>query len=336
MSRDYVLSLEKRVAWLESLLIRVKNANLSDVGAILAEVDFDGHLNPQNTVLADANVTSLMSRRPYLQIESEGSLLYHGPTSIYHLSIVPTNYESRCSISGITGTDMAQTTNISLVAQHFGINMQEELVKSALLEFFKWQYPHFMFIYREAFLRDHFGGYEDRKYWSASLLFAVCALGLLMRTAHDEREASERFFAAAESILLVSGFAHPCITTVQAFLCLAYYEIGRGNLSKGWGFSGTTFTIFSASASKTCSRHTSTDSSPTGIASRMAQDLGFQRDPYNWLLTDKSLATSEDMEVRRRIYWGCYISDKFISLMLGRPVFLYDEDAEVEPMERLP
>ena len=241
MSRDYVLGLEKRVAWLESLLIRVKRANLSDVDAILAEVNFDEPLNQQageNTVLTDSDVTSMVFRRPYLQIESAGSLLYHGPTSIYHFSTVPARNDNRRSVSGLPRADMAHNSRISLVAQHFGINMQEELVTNALLEFFKWQYPHFMFIYREAFLRDHFAEDEDRKYWSASLLFAVCALGLLMRTAQDERDASERFFSAAESILLVSGLAHPCITTVQAFLCLAYYEIGRGNLSKSWGFSG--------------------------------------------------------------------------------------------------
>lgn len=62
----------------------------------------------------------------------------------------------------------------------------------------------------------------------------------------DARDASERFSAAAESILLVSGQSQPCITNVQAFLCLAYYEIGRGNLSKGWGFSGLYLGIFLA------------------------------------------------------------------------------------------
>lgn len=69
----------------------------------------------------------------------------------------------------------------------------------------------------------------------------------------------------------------------------------------------------------------------------MAQDLGFQRDPHKWQLTDKSIVyTQEDMEVRRRIYWGCYISDKFISLLFGRPIFFYDDDAEVALMDRLP
>ena len=68
----------------------------------------------------------------------------------------------------------------------------------------------------------------------------------------------------------------------------------------------------------------------------MAQDLGFQRDPKHWLSYDVNLAAPEDFEIRRRIYWGCYSSDKLISLILGRPVYFFEEDAEVDLMERLP
>jgi hypothetical protein len=68
----------------------------------------------------------------------------------------------------------------------------------------------------------------------------------------------------------------------------------------------------------------------------MAQDLGFQKDPKHWVQRDSSLVTPEDLEIRRRIYWGCYTSDKIISIILGRPVQLYHDDAEVELMKRLP
>lgn len=131
-------------------------------------------------------------------------------------------------------------SNFDHVAEHFGINMHNELITDALMQFFKWQYPHFMFIYREAFLRDHFGDRRNCKYWSSALLLSVCALGLLMSPEDLDRQSSEQFFVAAETILIVSGLTRPSIATVQAFLCLAFYEIGRGNLSKGWGFSGET------------------------------------------------------------------------------------------------
>ena len=68
----------------------------------------------------------------------------------------------------------------------------------------------------------------------------------------------------------------------------------------------------------------------------MAQDLGVQDDPSHYMASDKSTLSLEDIEIRRRIYWGCYISDKIISMMLGRPALLSDSDAGVEITARLP
>jgi len=73
-----------------------------------------------------------------------------------------------------------------------------------------------------------------------------------------------------------------------------------------------------------------------GIAFRMAQDLGFQKDPETWISVDHSLHKVEDLEIRRRIYWGCYISDKLISLILGRPVYLLFKEAEVHELNTQP
>lgn len=70
-----------------------------------------------------------------------------------------------------------------------------------------------------------------------------------------------------------------------------------------------------------------------GIGFRMAQELGFQKDPKLWISHDESITTLEDLEIRRRIYWGCYISDKLISLILGRPGHLGYGDGEVDLLE---
>lgn len=259
VSRDYVASLESRVACLEALLVKLQNAAPADRDSILAEVNTPVALLPST---AAGDEPSRASRHFQAEREEE-ALVYHGPTSIYYIRTKQP--ASKRIIGGTQGPeppgvspapDTARDKSLlSDVAQHFGIDMQGPVVTTALVHFFQWQYPHFMFIYREAFLRDHFAAQRERdptsnttctwvatKYWSGPLLFAICALGLVGMPADGptcRRDQSERFFAAAESILLVSGLSEPSITNVQAFLCLAYYEIGRGNLSKGWGFSGT-------------------------------------------------------------------------------------------------
>ncbi|KAF9873440.1 transcription factor [Colletotrichum karsti] len=309
VSHEYVASLESRLSWFESFIKNLRAATPDQREEMLnsATPDEDSagsKTNPPSEYVTQLGISS--GNQANLELGLEGSLVYHGATSIFR-----TKADQRQTGVGdlaLQGYYDGVESNFESVMEHFGISMDDEVVMKSLTQFFRWQYPHFMFIYREAFLRDHFGDRKKGKYWSSALLLSICALGALVSL--ETKASSDQFFLAAESIIMVTGLTRPSIATVQAFLCLAFYEIGRGNLSKGWGYSG--------------------------IAFRMAQDLGFQRDPKDWVQHDSSLATSEDVEIRRRIYWGCYISDKLISLVLGRPVYLVYEEAEVQPMETLP
>ncbi|KZL64436.1 transcription factor [Colletotrichum tofieldiae] len=316
VSHEYVASLESRLAWFESLVRKLRAATAEEREEMLNSAVLDQN-SPSNAKDPEADVNQAPGEyvtqlgiyarsQANLELGLEGSLVYQGATSIFRadtpdLPPKDPNLAMQGYFSGIE-------SNFESVMQHFDLSMSSSDIMPPLTQFFRWQYPHFMFIYREAFLRDHFGDRKNGKYWSPALLLSICALGALVGM--ETKARSERFFLAAESIVMVTGLTRPSVATVQAFLCLALYEIGRGNSSKGWGYSG--------------------------IAFRMAQDLGFQRDPKEWAHHDSSLATPEDVEIRRRIYWGCYISDKLISLILGRPVYLVYEDAEVQPMETLP
>ncbi|KAJ3940548.1 uncharacterized protein N0V96_009552 [Colletotrichum fioriniae] len=348
-SHEYVASLESRISWLETFVQSLRVATPeqreemlnSTAAAERQEISLASSSNKaQEDVQRDEAAPPAPAPAPApgdyishlgiharssanLELGLEGSLIYHGATSIFRIDLPSSSSKDPKDPSTVTVAALLRgggiESNFESVMQHFGIDgPSSSTVLQSLTQFFRWQYPQFMFIYREAFLRDHFSnadgngdannGRNDRKYWSPALLLSICALGALVSL--ETKATSERFFLAAESIIMVTGLTRPSVATVQAFLCLALYEIGRGNLSKGWGYSG--------------------------IAFRMAQDLGLQRDPEDWVQHDLSLATPEDVEIRRRIYWGCYISDKLISLILGRPVYLVYDDAEVQPMETLP
>lgn len=245
-------SLENRVAWLEAFIGRLQAAPGHERDEMLQSVSFGDHLPARQTWASTAapDKDTDGSHKPEssanLQVDLEGLLIYHGATSIYRThSGRPGTGSALGEHSALSKHPADSDNNFEYVAEHFGISLHDELVHDALLQFFKWQYPHFMFIYREAFLRDHFSDRVGCKYWSSALLLSVCALGTLMSPDRRHRELSAQFFSAAESILIVSGLTKPSIVTVQGFLCLAFYEIGRGNLSKGWGFSG----MFSPTAS---------------------------------------------------------------------------------------
>ncbi|CAI6079897.1 unnamed protein product [Clonostachys chloroleuca] len=320
-AKEYVVGLEKRVAWLESLIVRLKAASLEERDTMLEAVSLSDDLlavSDQVSQVADNRRTASegLGSQHFLhgsfQIRPGGYMVYHGASSVFYAlkeakslaskrRVRQSSYESVSSPS--SSIYVGSGTDFNHVAQHFGIDMNDDLITKMLMQFFKWQYPYFMFIYREAFLRDHTGDRAGSPYWSTALVLSMCALGALTSDEESERSMSGQFFSAAETIAIVSGLARPSITTVQTFLCLAFYEIGRGEPSKAWGFSG--------------------------IAFRMAQDLGFQKDPDHWVSHHTLATVPEDIEIRRRIYWGCYCSDKIISLILGRPVQLYRADGEV-------
>ncbi|CUM50728.1 unnamed protein product [Debaryomyces tyrocola] len=176
--------------------------------------------------------------------------------------------------------------------------------------FFTWQYPdHNMFIFREAFLIDFFDPKPDSLYCSRNLVLSICALGSRMSDDDKIYSRSIEFYNEAR-ISLLSQLDHPSITSLQSFLLLAFYDICDGSNSSGWMLSGN--------------------------AMRMGFDLGFQLNPEVWFLKSHDDLSPLDVAIRSRIYWGSYMADHFISLLLGRPSLLKISDATIPETDDLP
>lgn len=62
----------------------------------------------------------------------------------------------------------------------------------------------------------------------------------------------------------------------------------------------------------------------SGLAFRMLIDLGMHVD-----LTSTRRFSDEDLEIRRRVFWGAFVIDKIQSLYQGRPVSMKEADAVV-------
>jgi hypothetical protein len=118
------------------------------------------------------------------------------------------------------------------------LRIEDSVLNESLSLFFAYQYPQFMFIHREAFLRDYYGNFYQGKYWSYPLLYAICALGARASTDERVRDKGDVLSHCAETIILTNALGLPHLTVAQALLCLAFYELGSGNHSKGWIFAG--------------------------------------------------------------------------------------------------
>lgn len=199
------------------------------------------------------------------------------------------------------------------------LNSDPAIIQS-LSNFYKWLYPgNFIFVHRESFLYGFFNHtdetYDNSQHCSEELIYAVAAIG--SRLSKDLHHLSEKYYQIAKTRLLKIVFEEQSIakiTTVQALLCLAFYELGNGENQLAWYFSG--------------------------LAIRVGYDMGFQLDPKVWI-TDDSINENQDLsdselEIRSRIYWGCYIADHFICLILGRAPSLTMSNSTVPESDELP
>ncbi|KAI8097934.1 fungal-specific transcription factor domain-containing protein [Gilbertella persicaria] len=104
------------------------------------------------------------------------------------------------------------------------------------------------------------------------------------------------FFERAEK-LLDESYDTPSISTVQALLLLASHQHGIMKSARAWLYSGMAF--------------------------RMAQDLGLHRNCDHWNIPP------EECERRKRVFWCCYIVDRLSSAMYGRASTFEERDCDV-------
>jgi hypothetical protein len=88
------------------------------------------------------------------------------------------------------------------------------------------------------------------------------------------------------------------IPTVQALLLLSARACGRGDRTHAWLYSGMAF--------------------------RLIDDMGICVDN-----TGSGQLSTEDIEIRHRLFWSCYFWDKLISLYFGRSPML--QRSEISP-----
>lgn len=104
--------------------------------------------------------------------------------------------------------------------------------------------------------------------------------------------------------ILDSTYAHSRPGTCQALLLMGYREVGIGAMAQAWLY--------------------------IGMAVRMAQDMGLHKSADKWVNVGKTLFTPDELQERRRIWYGCVVMDKYVSSYIGRPVAIFENDFDTE------
>ncbi|KAG5998352.1 hypothetical protein E4U54_002216 [Claviceps lovelessii] len=237
-----------------------------------------------------------------LKVDDKGSITYHGATSFFNLPS-DRNGSAASVLSHLTSTsDIDSQRRERLISNAWHQRAMENL--SEIPEPFQyllnvhwcWIQPLFNFIYRPAFTRDM---QAMGPYYSHTLLNAVISHSIRWarsdpsnrRILDESYQGGVVFGKHARAMLFQELSSGVCtIPTIQTLLLLSAQECSLGNTTQAWTYSG--------------------------IAFRLIDHLGIcvdsQRFPGSLPLSD------EELEIRRRIYWGCYFWDKLICLYLGR------------------
>ncbi|KAH7240759.1 fungal-specific transcription factor domain-containing protein [Fusarium redolens] len=164
------------------------------------------------------------------------------------------------------------------------------------------QHHSFLITYRPAFMRDMACG---GPYFSKLLLNAIYFGSSkfsprleVRKDINDVRTAGWRYRERVRE-LVGGSLDRSDITTIQALLVMTNSLFALGDeRSAAWLYAGLAF--------------------------RMLIDLGLHVD-----LTNSHQFSDEDLEIRRRVFWGAFVVDKIQSLYQGRPVTLKENDAMV-------
>lgn len=133
-------------------------------------------------------------------------------------------------------------------------------------------------------------------YVSPFLLSALLSQAARYSPRPDAKDVGERFAKRALELLVKDIDRGSSIATLQGLLIFSARECACGRTSQGWLYSGMAF--------------------------RMARDLGLHVDPKK-LGPLSSQFSDEDLALRQQMFWSCYSWDKTMSLCLGRaPIML--------------
>ncbi|CAG8566488.1 3410_t:CDS:2 [Funneliformis mosseae] len=344
--KGYIEAIETRLHRMESLLGGLVHSSDPRAEAVLAElmqddlrsqhkagkIDFTNHHNIisvstsndgsqlEHKPIIDSSNQSSPDRKDspmmddlndvmgILSIDENNQVRYHGRSSGLYLLKKSDKYNNGIlsiknrSNWGHTGKVIASAQNFDLLKRPELTELPSQDISDHLLElYFTHVHPLLPFVYKPRF----FDQLKDKDHLPHLLLNAIYSFAALFsdrldirRDPEDHTTAGEIYFDRAKS-LLDNDYDKARVSTIQALLILSLREYGVGKVTRAWLWSG--------------------------MAARMAQDLGMHRNNEKWHPINLS---REEREEQKRVFWACFVLDRIPSAHLGRPLAIDEKDVD--------
>ncbi|KAI8982435.1 fungal-specific transcription factor domain-containing protein [Mycotypha africana] len=238
-----------------------------------------------------------------LSMDESGHVRYLGKSSGYYLLQNSKMYQNGAFHFANYGKKRSSHLQCQKTATDPRVLPPKDLSEHLIQLYFKHFYPFLPLFYKQQISTTNAADNESVSTTPPLLLNAIYAVAArispdirVRSNSECSNTAGDVFFERAEK-LLDESYDTPSISTVQALILLSIHQHGVMRTARAWLYSG--------------------------IAFRMAQDLGLHRNCDTWNISP------EERETRKRVFWCCYIVDRLASAMYGRAFTVEERDCDV-------
>ncbi|KAF2014566.1 hypothetical protein BU24DRAFT_216585 [Aaosphaeria arxii CBS 175.79] len=256
----------------------------------------DEPLNQHEQISAEARFYGATSGRLEISSSRDSPSRSPGQESSSHIS-----FQSPSSISHFNRwPEQPIPTEATIIDDFVLSKVKEELIDL----YFHWEQPWLQLVDEKLFRKS----LQTNGRYSSPLL--VCCILAVASRYSDEADARSDpddpstagiVYAEAAEAMLQAEIKNPSITTVQSLGILGLYFIGIGSESIGWLYNG--------------------------MANRLILDIGLNIDSRT--VAGMEPLTSDEVRLRRQIYWALYCNDKLGASYTGRVCTMLDSQAAV-------
>ncbi|KAH7123495.1 fungal-specific transcription factor domain-containing protein [Dactylonectria estremocensis] len=302
ISRSYARLLQARIKLLEDVL----QLHSIDVDASISQLSTRKTETPHGPSSAVFSTSSAFNELcssfegalcfdEVSNFDQDGEARFFGPTSgrLEFTDSASESFTPGSDNSAITQEPARQRFEVALHDLSQEKQFPQETVEHLIDLYFEWEEPWCQLVDEQLFRKSRQTG---GRFFSPLLLNCVLAMGsrysdmVEVRTDPDDPNTAGRMFLETAEVLLHFDLKWPSITTIQSLGVLAILYVAVGSDAAGW------------------LHH--------GMAIRLVLDMGLNLD--STVLGGSTRLSTEEVELRRRIYWTLYCTDKLWASYTGR------------------
>ncbi|OKL63508.1 hypothetical protein UA08_02057 [Talaromyces atroroseus] len=277
------------------LKTRERSRKLGDESPLSSDEALDGDANSSPAICEEPSesFSGMLSSDKALNFERDGEIRYFGPTSgRLNFGSRDCNTTYRTKVSDTSNPLAAELSHVrAQVNRSFSSDDHDtisEQLKLHLIDlYFEWYQPWCQMVDEHLFRESRA---SHGRFHSPLLEHCILAVGARFSDVPELRSNPSDPNTAGLLLFDKADLKWPTITTIQSLNLLSILHVAVGADAAGW--------------------------LRQGMAIRLALDMGLNLDAAS--LRGSNLLTTEEIELRRQIYWALYCDDKLYAIYTGR------------------